>query len=319
MSLVSVLFKLIAGSGDKKRDRDLRIPDDLVLHRNISFSGRQKKYERLDVYYPKGTKKPLPVILNVHGGGWVYGSKDNYLHYCLFLAGQGFAVVNMNYYLAPRKKFPAQLAQINQVLCWMKAHARDYYLDMNNLFMVGDSAGAQMVSQYAAISTNPEYGSLFPFDIPEALPLRAVGLNGGTYEIGPVPKGAKRKFYLPKNIEEGSRLLQSEDAMMGLMEGLMKDYLGKDGERFIPMLDVKGNITAAFPPAYIMTSYHDFVKMQAQPMCDLLKSLGVDAVCKCYGSEADVHMGHVCHTNMHLAEARQMNLDELEFFRRHIV
>ena len=318
MSFVGLLFKIISGSGDKKRDRELKIPEDLILHRDLSFSGKQEKYEMLDVYYPKGTSRPLPVILNVHGGGWVYGTKDVYLQYCLFLAQQGFAVVNMNYHLAPKKRFPTQLAQINEVIRWMRGHAQEYFLDMNNLFLVGDSAGAQMVSQYAAIVTNPDYAKLFSFTVPDGLKISGVGLNGGTYEIGPVPKGAKKKFHLPKNIEDGSKLLQSEDAMMGLMAGLMKDYLGQNGERFVPMLDVKGNITADFPPAFIMTSYYDFVKMQAQPLCDLLKNLGVDAVCKCYGQETDTHMGHVCHTNMHLTEAAQMNLDELEFFRKYI-
>lgn len=319
MSFVGLLFKIISGSGDKKRDRDLKIPEDLILHHDLSFSGKQEKYEMLDVYYPKGTSRPLPVILNVHGGGWVYGTKDVYLQYCLFLAQQGFAVVNMNYHLAPKKRFPTQLAQINQVIRWMRCHAQEYFLDMNSLFLVGDSAGAQMVSQYAAIATNPDYAKLFPFAVPDGLKISAVGLNGGTYEIGPVPKGVKKKFHLPKNIEDGSKLLQSEDAMMGLMAGLMKDYLGQNGERFVPMLDVKGNITEAFPPAYVMTSYYDFVKEQAEPMWKLLRSQGVDAEYKCYGTEADTHLTHVCHTNMNFAEAKQMNMDELAFFRAHIV
>ncbi len=100
------------------------------------------------------------------------------------------------------------------------------------------------------------------------------------------------------------------------MDGLMKDYLGRNAEKYRPMLDVKGNITPAFPPSFIMTSYHDFVKDQAQPMCDLLRNLGVEAVCRCYGAEKDTHMTHVCHTNMNLKEAKQMNLDELAFFRK---
>lgn len=319
MSLVGILFTMICSHGDKKRDKDRKIPQELTLHRDISYSGRKEKYEMLDVCYPKGARQPLPVILNVHGGGWVYGTKDVYLHYCLFLAQQGFAVVNMNYHLAPKKKFPAQLAQINQVLKWMQKNAGTYYLDMENLFLVGDSAGAQMVSQYAAIATNPDYAKMFPFKVPGGLKIRAAGLNGGTYEIGPVPRDKKRKFRFIRNIDEGNQALQSEGAMMGLMAGLMKDYLGKNGERFTAMLNVKGNITGAFPPAYVMTSYYDFVKEQAAPMWELLRSLGVEAEYKCYGTEADTHMTHVCHTNMNLSEAKQMNLDELAFFRAHIV
>lgn len=318
MSLVGFLFKMIASSGDKKRDRGLQIPENLELKPDIPYAGKNRRQEKLDVYLPKGVREKLPVIVNVHGGGWVYGSKDAYLFYCLSLAQQGFAVVNMNYYLAPGKKFPTQLCQIDQVLRWIWKNADEYRLDTENVFMVGDSAGAQMVSQYAAMLTNPGYAALFPFPVQREISLRAVGLNCGTYEIRPVAKSEKKKLYWPKNAEEGQKLLQSEEAFLGLMEGLMRDYLGKDGERFLPMLDVKGNVTSAFPPSFLMTASNDFVREQAQPMCDLLRSRGVDAVCRCYGTAADTHMTHVCHTNMHIAEAKQMNLDELAFFKEHM-
>ncbi len=204
MSFVGLLFKIISSSGDKKRDKDLHPPEELSLHTDISFTGKNRAYEKLDVYYPKGITRKLPVILNIHGGGWVYGTKDSYRPYCLYLAQQGFAVVNMNYYLAPKAKFPTQLSQINQVIRWMQDHAEDYYLDMNNVFLVGDSAGAQMVSQYAAILTNPQFAALFPFAVPENLKLRAVGLNGGTYEIRPPEKGKKGSITYQKALRMGA-------------------------------------------------------------------------------------------------------------------
>ena len=318
MSLVSIIFRVIAKAGENKKAMSAPAPEELEEFKDISFTGKNRKYEKLDIYRPKAVSEKVPVILNVHGGGWVYGTKESYRPYCLYLAKQGFGVVNMNYYLAPGKRFPTQLGQINQVLGWMQKNAGTYFLDMDNLFLVGDSAGAQMVCQYAAILTNPRFAQLFPFTVPKGLKPRAVGLNGGTYEIGPTPKAGKREYSLPRSIEEGNRLLQSEEAMQGLMHGLMKDYLGKDAERLVPMLDVKGNITSAFPPAFLMTSYHDFLKVQAQPMCDFLRSRGVEAVCRCYGTQEDTHMTHVCHTNMKLEEAAQMNLDELAFFRERI-
>ena len=73
-----------------------------------SSRSRSGLWERICSSVPGRTtpRSPLPVILNVHGGGWVYGTKDVYLRYCLFLAQQGFAVVDMNYHLAPKKRFP---------------------------------------------------------------------------------------------------------------------------------------------------------------------------------------------------------------------
>ena len=319
MSLVGIIFKLVAQGGDKKPVRTQTPPDDLEFALDVSYTGGTSRFERLDVYRPKGAGT-LPTILNVHGGGWVSGSKDGYRRYCLTLARQGFAVVNMNYYLAPRRRFPAQLGQINQAMHWIEKNAANYGLDTNNLFIVGDSAGAQLVSQYATILTNPDYARLFDFEVPTGLTVRAVGLNGGTYQIGPAAQRVERKkFVLPRSIEEGMLILEDPAAFQGLMDSLMKDYLGPHPESLVDELDVVGNITEDFPPAYVMTSSHDFLKREAEPMCELLRSRGVDATWRCYGSEEDLHMTHVCNTNVvDVPESAQMNADELEFFKKHV-
>ena len=321
MSLVSLLFRYFSAK-DENKVLQRQAPPDLTLRTDISYTGRNEKYERLDVYWPKNARCPLPVILNVHGGGWVYGNKEVYRPYCLTLARQGFAVVNMNYHLAPKRRFPTQLGQINQVLGWVLQNAGNYPFDTNNIFLVGDSAGGQMVAQYAAIWSNPAYAALFPFTCPKGLSLRAVGLSCGTYTIAPVPKTERKKFTLPKNIRQGHDLLQQNPELFtGMMAALMDDYLGKNAaeDPALPaMLDVKGHITGKFPPAFLMTCQYDFLRDAQQPMCDLLQSRGVEAVCRCYGTEADKEMTHVCNTRVTVPQSAQMNRDQLAFFRRHI-
>jgi hypothetical protein len=53
-------------------------------------------------------------------------------------------------------------------------------------------------------------------------------------------------------------------------------------------------------------------------MYKFLKDKGIDTVYKCYGTKEQEYMGHVCHVNMNLAEAKQINQDEVEFFRKYI-
>lgn len=103
-----------------------------------------------------------------------------------------------------------------------------------------------------------------------------------------------------------------------MTKSLMRDYLGKDTGRYGKMLDVKEFITEKYPPAYIMTAYYDFLKEKAEPMYEFLKSKGVDAEWKCYGSEETKYMQHVCHVNMNLEEAKQINNDVCAFFRKHM-
>lgn len=125
---------------------------------------------------------------------------------------------------------------------------------------------------------------LFPFTVPSQIHIRALGLNCGMYEIG-----------LPKPGEK-------QEGAASMTKSLMRDYLGKD----------------KYPPAYIMTAYYDFLKEKAEPMYEFLKSKGVDAEWKCYGSEETKYMQHVCHVNMNLEEAKQINNDECAFFRKHM-
>jgi len=93
---------------DRKRDRAIPLPAGVTQCRNLSY-GPHGKWSRLDVYYPEGTQEPLPTIVSIHGGGFVYGTKEIYRRYCMDMARRGFAVVNFNYRLAPENRFPAFL------------------------------------------------------------------------------------------------------------------------------------------------------------------------------------------------------------------
>lgn len=104
--------------GDDIRDAGLTAPDDVIRYKDIAY-GKDSAMQVLDVYRPKDTKGNLPVIVSVHGGGWVYGDKELYQYYCMSLAQRGFAVVNFTYRLAPEYQFPAPVEDTNSVLAWI--------------------------------------------------------------------------------------------------------------------------------------------------------------------------------------------------------
>ena len=91
---------------DAKRDEGLTTPDEIMRFDNISY-GPYGKDNLLDIYVNKNVTGIQPAIVNVHGGGWVYGCKEVYQFYCMSLALKGFTVVNINYRLAPENRFPA--------------------------------------------------------------------------------------------------------------------------------------------------------------------------------------------------------------------
>lgn len=287
MSLRSLVIRMMFGRSDRKRDKHLKIPEDVTVRRDIPYAEGGVE-QLLDVVTPRNASAKLPVIVSVHGGGYVYGSKEVYQYYAANLAENGFAVVNFNYRLAPESQFPAQLEDINSVLCWLEDHGEEYGFDLNNVFVVGDSAGAQLASHYLAIWSNPEFAQLFSFQTPRQLCIRAVALNCGMYTIQP-------------------------------SDPLFADYLGKNISPDDSRLDVHSHITAAFPPAFVMTSQYDFLREAAKPMYEFLLEVGVSAVYRLYGEEGQKYMGHVFHCNLNLAEAKECNKDECDFFKSHMV
>lgn len=287
MSFASIMFNLGASLGDRKRDSLIPLPLGITECRNISY-GSHGTWNLLDVYYPNGTTAPLPTIVSIHGGGYVYGSKEIYRRYGMDMARRGFAFVNFNYRLAPKWKFPTPLWDTNKVMEWICQNAARYHLDPDRIILVGDSAGAQLASQYAAIAATPDYAAVFHMEVPD-ITIRALGLNCGMYDMATLAAAPRKGLYL--------------------------DYLGRDISADDPRFRILEAIGSNYPPAYITTSCHDFLRKEAEPMYDFLVSKGIKTAWKCYGTEEDKTVGHVFHVNIPLPEAIRCNDDAAAFFR----
>ena len=291
MSFYGLLFNIGATIGDYRRDKKIPIPQGVAQCRDIRY-GSHGKWSLLDVYYPEHAEGSLPTIVSIHGGGYIYGTKEIYRRYGMDMAARGFAFVNFNYRLAPKWKFPTPLYDTNAVLEWVCKNAAQYHLDPERIILVGDSAGAQLASQYAAIRTNPDYAALFPMNL-APVNIRCLGLNCGIYDPAALRKGTS-------------------------MEGLIRDYMGELAFADDPRFHVMDAIGPGYPPAFIATAHHDFLRDNARPMFDHLQSRDVPAEVRCYGSDEAKDVAHVFHVNIALPEAKCCNDDEAEFFKRYI-
>jgi len=281
-------------ANDAKRDAGLTDPEDVIRRDNIAY-GPDGPWNMLDVYYPQGTDQALPTIISVHGGGWVYGDKELYSHYCLRLAQRGFTVVNFTYRLAPEYRYPAQLEDVCRVAAWVQQNAEAYYIDLNNIFMVGDSAGGQLCYQFLAMLTNPAYAKQFPFRAPEHFTVNACGLNCGCYSI---PLG----------------LLVIPNHLAGIMPGL----LPKKPLAALNQLRIRPYVTGSFPPAHFTTAENDFLKFMAAPFHKDLVRKGVTSRLSIYGTKAQKEIAHVFHVDCRLPLAKQCNDEQCAFFRAHM-
>ena len=276
---------------DAKRNSGLETPEKVQRFDNILY-GEDKERNVLDVYRPKNCNGKLPVIVSIHGGGWVYGDKDIMQFYCMSLAEKGFAVVNFSYRLAPKYKHPTPFVDANRVFCWVFENADTYGFDVNNIFAVGDSVGANILGLYCCMCTDSAYAEKTGIKPPKDFVPRAIALNSGLY-----------------------RLIRGEEL---LLDSLAEAYFVDGGtDEEYAEIALAEHVNKDFPPCFVMTALGDFLKCHAKPFYEHLLSLGVKAEYHCYGS-AENELSHVFHINIKLPEARDCNQDECEFFLKQV-
>lgn len=294
MSQTSDMIRKMFGEGDDIRDAGLTTPEDIVRYDDIAY-GADSQWQSLDVYRPKAAEgKILPVIVSVHGGGWVYGDKERYQFYCMNLAQRGFAVVNFTYRLAPEVKFPAALEDANSVFTWVLDNAEQYGLDKNHIFAVGDSAGGHYLGLYAGICTNPEYAAKYNFQPPKDFAPTAIALNCGAYDVSTAP---------------------GPDGTFELTPLLIADLLPEKGtEKELELVCVSDQVTENYPPTFLMTCPGDFLKDQAPILAEKLAGNNVEFVYRMYGN-AKKPLAHVFHCDIKSEDAHLCNTEECNFFK----
>lgn len=276
---------------DDVRDAGLETPEGVERFDDIAY-GPESNWQRLDLYRPEGAAAPLPVIMSVHGGAWVYGDKERYQFYCLDLAKRGFAVVNFTYRLAPEFKFPAPLEDISLVADWTLRHAEEYGLDRENIFAVGDSAGAHLLALYASALANPACAGHFDLAIPSGFSLKACALNCGVYDLS-----AENEFDPDR-------------------PQIMKDFLeggGTDEEIF--NISPVNFITKKFPPVFLATCTGDFLKGQAPIILEKFVENDVPCEFHFFTGKNSGELGHVFHLRIKTDDAELCNDMECDFFR----
>ncbi|MEP5765784.1 MAG: alpha/beta hydrolase [Halieaceae bacterium] len=128
------------------------------VHRNISY-GEHGKRNHLDVYEPETPREGgFPVLLQVHGGAWMIGEKQQQaLPLMYHLAQRGWLCVACNYRLSPKDTFPAHIIDVKKSIAWVREHAAEYGGNPDFLAITGGSAGGHLSSLAALTPDVPEW------------------------------------------------------------------------------------------------------------------------------------------------------------------
>ncbi|NCA67804.1 MAG: alpha/beta hydrolase, partial [Clostridia bacterium] len=166
---------------DKKRISSQTAPQGLVTLTDIPYMAGGNPMHTLDIYYKEGVTEAQPVIFDIHGGGWVYGSKELNKYFCMDLALRGFTVVNINYRLTTEAVFPTCVKDIFAALEWICKEGKKYYADTDKMCVAGDSAGAHLALITAIVTKNAELQR--ELNIAPVADIKALGLICGAFDI----------------------------------------------------------------------------------------------------------------------------------------
>jgi acetyl esterase/lipase len=136
-----------------------RVHDDEVeVVRDIRYAPYGRR-GLLDVYRRRGGEtRDAPVLLQVHGGAWTVGTKQvQGVPLMLHMAARGWVCVAINYRLAPRHPFPAQLVDVKRAIAWVREHGPGYGADPAFVAVTGGSAGGHLAALAALTPNDPDY------------------------------------------------------------------------------------------------------------------------------------------------------------------
>lgn len=123
-------------------------------HLDIEYAKVGDRSLQLDIYLPHNLDKPAPLVIWIHGGGWVGGSRKR----CpmKWLTTQGYVVASISYRFSQEAKYPAQIHDCKAALRWLKANANKYNINPNKIAVSGGSAGGHLALLLGTTANHPK-------------------------------------------------------------------------------------------------------------------------------------------------------------------
>jgi len=153
----------IVGFSQTNRMMNL-FPEGTILHGNLPYQKDTLQKHLLDIYLPPNPQGKIPLIIWVHGGGWLSNDKYADMGYMKEtisdLMKEGYALASIDYRFSTQAVFPAQMLDCNAAISFLIDHAAEYGLDRDRFALMGFSAGGHLASMLA-LSKNQNIDDFF--------------------------------------------------------------------------------------------------------------------------------------------------------------
>ncbi|WP_295729494.1 alpha/beta hydrolase [uncultured Limosilactobacillus sp.] len=153
---------------------DMSTPKENVkINSYGKFNGRNYG---LSIWQPKDNNKLHPVVLNIHGGGWISGNRYEDAPYCKYLSDHGYTTISIEYPLSTKNQhlWNQQETFIAKSLIWINKHAKQYGGNPKQLFITGQSAGGNLAINVATKANDGTFASKYKTAIPHVKAISAM-------------------------------------------------------------------------------------------------------------------------------------------------
>ena len=160
---------------------------------NVTYLTASNRDNKVDLYLPRGTDSPAPVLVYIHGGGWVGGSKESSVLRLVPWMEMGWAVVNVQYRLGEVSLAPAAVEDCLCALRWIIRNASNYNIDPERIVVTGNSAGGHLALTTGMVPASAGLDRQCPGS--ETLSVAAIINWYGITDVGDLLDGPNTKSY----------------------------------------------------------------------------------------------------------------------------
>ena len=228
-------------------------PEDVYDVDNRTIDGPGGGIE-IRIYKPESASeaRPLPVVLYIHGGGWVIADLDVYDPSPRALANAAHAiVVSTHYRQAPEHRFPAAHEDVYAAYKWVLAHAADFGGDASRVAVVGESAGGNLACA-TCINARDE-GAPLPVHQVLVYPIAGIDTNTESYR----------------------EMEQAKPLNSAMMRWFFDKYLGHGADGHVPAIDLVNADLTGLPPATIINAELDPLRTEGEQLADRFRRAGI--------------------------------------------
>lgn len=283
------------------------LTEGIIIKKDLPYPSKWGK-NNFDLYLPpekeSGVKTEVPLVLWVHGGAFVAGDKSGISGWASLLAARGYAVAAMNYQWAPEAAWPAQAMQVSECLKELRRLSQNGTLiDMENIFLAGDSAGAHIAAQAAEAGFNEEFSEQTGIKID-------LGKNGSAL------KGLLL-YCGPYELEAFSKI--ENKTLRFFMDKVGQSFVGtrqwKKSEK-TRYLNVIPWMTKACPPVYITDGNSGSFESQGKNLARALQEMGVVVQTRFFDPK-EGNIGHEYQMDLTTAEGLACFMDTQAFLEKY--